>query len=147
MTKHDTFIRELKELHVTVFTERETTYNSGLIYSVIDELVSIKRTARGSMSQSFRLRDPSWTLPNYKRGVSITLFHKEDGAIANDAQVGDILIVHDVQVCGQTPRIHAADNKQAHESIKVVLYRFQIVETENHSRHGFSVDRKRYWHC
>ena len=91
-----------------------------MIYSVIDELVSIKRTARkliesnngialptkvqslcigGSMSQSFRLRDPSWTHPNYKRGVSITLFHKEDGAIANDAQVGDILVVHDVQVC------------------------------------------------
>lgn len=58
----------------------------------------------GNMSQSFRLRDPSWTLPKYKRGVGITLFHKDREAIAEDAKVGDIFMVHDVQVCAWVGR-------------------------------------------
>lgn len=53
----------------------------------------------GSKSQSLRLRDPSWMLPKYKRGVSITLFHKEAEVMSKDVQAGDILIVHDVHVC------------------------------------------------
>ncbi|KAJ8658475.1 hypothetical protein O0I10_005828 [Lichtheimia ornata] len=111
MSKHDSFIKELKELNVTVFDETKATLNSGTIYGVIDELGSIKRTQRGNMSQSFRLRDPSWTLSKYKRGVGITLFHKDREAIAEDAKVGDIFMVHDVQVTKNVGYMMLTTNK------------------------------------
>ncbi|CDS04915.1 hypothetical protein LRAMOSA07445 [Lichtheimia ramosa] len=137
MSNHDTFIQQLKELDAIVFDERKVTCNSGKIYGVIEEAGSIKHTARklnernydmvlftytrgvligGSKSQSLRLRDPSWMLPKYKRGVSITLFHKEAEAMSKDVQAGDILIVHDVHVARRPEFMQLTTNKYTKSS-------------------------------